>query len=445
MKLRDVFFKKKTAIRPESVKSVNERVIAVDFSQWIQQLKKDAPQASIRVKRLKQFKLEGGGYIGDPILVNQMEASTFDRILYDLYGGGTFVLEYWVGDTKLMMKNAVPPMSVTHTIEVAGEPKQLGTKKSASEIAAQPKGVLATLLKQLDTAEGIVALTALIALAKDFFQSTKASGGIKELLEGMGVMIGMMPAPPDEIEQLERYQKLSGMFAANRPPVNVGGASGSAWDSVAKVFGQVLGAAIANAQGNGQKPEKAVSEPQILPASASAAPQEASVDAKTAKTTSPQALFVNAKIMSIQTGMKAMIEPYAIANDIWSLLVFIIENKIVNEQFVSSLYADPEKAFDQIIAMYAPASAEYPKLDEVKKIVVGYILEEPEEEGEPESEIQTEGASADTKSNIVDMPDLRPKAEQAQVEIKQEPVVISQGDNLESEGSGVEIPADQDL
>ena len=79
MRIRD-FFSKRPTVRPESAKDLKTHVVEiVDFSEWIQRLKKDAGNATIRVKRTQQFKGEsGGGYLGDPILVAQIEASTFD-------------------------------------------------------------------------------------------------------------------------------------------------------------------------------------------------------------------------------------------------------------------------------------------------------------------------------------------------------------------------------
>lgn len=453
------WFTKKPTVRAESAKDLKNRVVEVlDFSEWIQRLKNEAGNATIRVKRTHQVKGESTGYLGDPIVVSQVEASTFDRLLDQLFGGGSYILEYWQGDHRLMMKNSKPPMPVTHTIPVAGIPKPLPGKKAAAESTGQPKTVLGILLKQLDTSEGIVALTALLTLAKDFFFSgKKESGTFKDMIDSMGVIFGMIPTPPDEIEQLERYQKLSGIFAASaRPPVNIGGGSTSPWDGVAKVLGQVLGTAIANAQNNGgQKQEllKATGVQANLPqsqvadalAGSAATPPGSEVGTAASPTApsppaspTPQAMFVNAKIMSIQAGMQANIEPFAIANDLWSLLVFIIEKGIVNDAFVQSLYADPHRAFDQIISLYAPQSASYPKLDEVKRIVVGYILEEAQEEAEIGENLQKEpqepepdGEKSADKIHIVDFPKPEPEGdseEPAPEQIRTEPIVITEND-----------------
>lgn len=390
------WFTKKPTIHPESAKDLKNRVVEVlDFSEWIQRLKSEAANATIRVKRTHVVKGESTGYLGDPIVVSQIEASTFDRLLDQLYGGGSYILEYWQGDHRLMMKNSKPPMPVTHTIPVAGIPKPLPGRKAAADSTAQPKTVLGTLLKQLDTSDGIVALTALLTLAKDFFFSgKKQSGNMKDMVDSMGVIFGMMPSPPDEIEQLERYQKLSGIFqATNKPPVNIGGGSGSTWDGVAKLIGNVLGTAIANAQNNGgqKQPIAGLQTPGVLSENTPAG------SPSPAESPTPQAKFVNAKIIALQAGMEARLDPLSIANDLWSLLVFIIEKNIVDETFVQSLYASPDKALDQIIRLYAPQSASYPKLADVKRIVVGYILEVAQDEAEIEDDLQGQPLEPETQ------------------------------------------------
>lgn len=447
MRIRD-FFRKEPAIRPETAKDLKTRVVeTVDFSEWIQRLKKTAPNATIRVKRTQQFKGEsGGGYLGDPILVAQIEASTFDRILDELYGGGNYVLEYWQADHRFMMKNSKPPVAVTHLINVAGIPKPLPGKKAAAESTAQPKSVLATLLKQLDTPEGILALTGLFTMAKDFFMSTrKDSGGFKDMVESMGLVFGMMPTPPDELEQLERYQKLSGIFAAsNRPPVNIAGGSGGAWDTVAKVLGQVLGTAVANAQNNGrpklvESPEGQIGLPQTGAASEPITAGVPKTAPSPAESATPQAKFVSAKILSLQTGMQANVAPYDIANDLWSLLVFIIENGIVDEAFVKSLYANPDRSFDQIIALYAPQSASYPKLDEVKRVVVGYILEEGQEQQQTPDDFQAEAEKSVDANKVMDLPKREPETgsgEPTGEVVRSDPVVVGE----ETESIGGPIP-----
>jgi hypothetical protein len=393
------WFTKKPTIQPESAKDLKNRVVEVlDFSEWIQRLKNEAANATIRVKRTHMVKGESSGYLGDPIIVSQIEASTFDRVLDELYGGGSYILEYWQGgDHRLMLKNSKPPMPVTHTIQVAGIPKPLPGRKAAAESAAQPKSVLGTLLKQLDTAEGIVALTALLALAKDFFiTGKKDSGGLKDMVDSIGTIFGMMPAPADPIEELERYKRLSDVFApTNKPPVNIGGGSGTTWDTLAKIAGQVLGNIVFNAQNNGGQKQGIASlqTPGVLsgnapgsdpgiadPASQTVPPSASSPSPATGP--SPQAKFVNAKIMSIQAGMEAKLDPLSIANDVWSLFIFLMEKQIVDEKFVQSLYTDPNGTFDQLIRVYAPQSATYPKLDEVKRVVVQYIQEDGQEEVE---------------------------------------------------------------
>lgn len=432
MKLRE-WFTKKPNVRPESAKDLKNRVVEIlDFSKWIQRLKSEVPNATIRVKRMRQFKGESAGYVGEPILVSEIEASTFDRLLEEMFGGGSFTLEYWQGDHLLMMKNSKPEVPVTHKIAVAGIPKVLPGRKAAAESAAQPKSVLGILLKQLDTAEGITALTALLTLAKDFFMSTKKdSGGLKEMIESMGVVFGMMPSPPDELEQLERYQKLSGIFAAsNRPPVNIAGGSSSAWDGLAKVLGQVLGAAVANAQNNGRPKTLQAPEGQTSLAQSSAGSEPIPATASSpSESPTPQAMFVNAKILTLKAGMQANVEPYAIANDLWSLLVYIIENGIVDKAFVQSLYSDPHRGFDQIIKLYVPESASYAKLDEVKRVIVGYILEEDQEQVEMPDDFQAEAEKSVDGNKVVDLPKRDPETdsgEPASEVVRSDPVVVGE-------------------
>jgi hypothetical protein len=396
MNLRQ-FFTKKPVVRPETAKDVKTAVVMVDFSEWIDTLKRDYANATIRVKRIKTFIGETPAYVGNPIQVSNIEAATFDRILYELFGGGIFELEYWQGSHRIMMKNSKPQTAVTHRISVEGEPKQLGGRKAAiAQIAAQPKTLMALLLKQFDTPEGIAAVTAFATLAMNFFTTFKSSenksGTFKDMIESASTLLSMMPAPPDEIAQFERYQKLAGMFSANKPPVNIGAGSPSFWDGLSKVAGQVLGTVIANAQQNngGQKPGVLQSQESQSPgllAEATPGSQAASASSPSpAASPTPQQMFVNSKIMSIQAGMQAKLDPLSIANEIWSLLVFIIDRGIVDDNFVQKLYADPDSALDQIIATYAPESASYPKLAEVKRVVVGYLLEEPEEEREADLE-----------------------------------------------------------
>ena len=449
MNLRE-FFRIKSVVRPESPKEVKTTVVTVEFPEWIDTLKTDYANATIRVKRTQKLHRESA-YVGDPIDVSNIDAATFDRILFELFGGGNFNLEYWQGSRRIMMKNSKPQRAVTHTISVEGEPKQQGGRKTASESAAlaaalQPKSVLGTLLKQLDTPEGILALTGLFTMAKDFFMSTrKDSGGFKDMVESMGLVFGMMPTPPDELEQLERYQKLSGIFAAsNRPPVNIAGGSGGAWDTVAKVLGQVLGTAVANAQNNGrpklvESPEGQIGLPQTGAVSEPITAGVPKTAPSPAESATPQAKFVSAKILSLQTGMQANVAPYDIANDLWSLLVFIIENGIVDEAFVKSLYADPDRSFDQIIALYAPQSASYPKLDEVKRVVVGYILEEGQEQQQTPDDFQAEAEKSVDANKVMDLPKREPETgsgEPTAEVVRSDPVVVGE----ETESIGGPIP-----
>lgn len=401
MNLRQLFGIK-PVVRPETPKDVNMTVVAFDFPEWIDILKSDYANAVIKVKRQS---LSGGmpSYVGNPIQVTNIEAATFDRILYELFGGGVFVLEYWQGSHRIMMKNSKPQTAVTHTISVEGEPKHPGGRKAPGwQNGAQPKSVIALLLKQFDTPEGIVALTGFASLAMNFFTGIKSgengAGTFKDMIESVSTLFGMMPAPPDELATFERYQKFAGIFSANTPPVNIGGGSSSFWEGISKVAGQVLGTVIQNAQQNSgdQKPAMLQSQesqsrgPGFLPETTAGSETASSTSPSPAASSSPQQMFVNAKIMSIQAGMEANLDPLSIANEVWSLLAFIIDRGIVNENFVQSLYADPDTALDQIIATYAPQSARYPKLGEVKDIVKTYLIEEAQAETQAQAQAQAE-------------------------------------------------------
>ena len=442
MSLRKLFGIK-PAIRPESVKDLKSRVVAVNFSDWIQNLKKNASNATIRVKRMEKFKTEARGYLGDPILVSRIEASTFDRLLYDTFGGGSFFLEYWQGDHLIMMENSNPPAPVTHTIDVAGEPKPLPGKKAAAERAAQPKTLMGLMMKQFDTAEGIAAVTAFTTVAlsalKGFMSGGNQSGGVKDTVETIGAIFKMLPSAPDEIDVLERYQKISGMFAASaRPPVNIGGGSNTFWESLTKVASQVAGTLIANAQSNGAaKPgmlQSPVSQVQSPEAVAQTMPGSPAAD------TTPQQQFVNAKIASVQAAMAAKMDPLSIANDLWSLLAFVIDNGMVQDNFVQSLYADPNRAFDQIIRTYAPESPSYPKLGELKRIVVEYIMEDAQlqesqafaDQMRQEAEVDAGEAADGHRIRVVDFPQPEPdtsqegSGESASETVRTQPVVIGE-------------------
>lgn len=440
------FFTKKPVVRPESAKDLKNRVVeTVDFSQWIERMKNESPNATIRVKRVQQLSGEaGGGYLGDPILISRIQASTFDRLLDEAFGGGSFLLEYWEGDHRFMMKNSKPPLAVTHIIDVAGAPKRLPARKAAAESAAQPKTLMGLLMKQFDTAEGIAAVTAFTTVAmealKGFMTGRNQSGGVKDTIETVGAIFNMLPSAPDEIEQLERYEKLRGIFAASaRPPVNIAGGSNSFWDGIAKVAGQVLGTVIQNAQANGaQKPgmlQSPVNQGQSPEAVAETMPGSPAADVTL------KGQFVNAKIASVQAGMAAKLHPLSIADDLWSLLVFVIDNGMVQDDFVDSLYADPERAFDQIIRTYAPESPSYPKLGEVKRIVVDYIHQDARLQAEnqtfadqmpQEPELETGEAADGHRIRVVEFPPREPdtsqegSGESASETVRTEPVVIGE-------------------
>lgn len=441
MNLREIF-KRKPAIRPESPKDVKSVVVAVEFPEWIDTLKREYANATIKVKRTQ--KLQGGipAYVGDPIEVSNIDAATFDRLLYDMYGGGRFTAEYWQGSHRIMMKNSKPQTAVTHTIYVEGEPKPLPSKRLALQSAAQPKTLVGLLLKQFDTPEGIAAVTGFTTVAmeavKGFMSGKNQSGGIKDTVETIGAIFKMLPNPPDEIDVLERYQKLSTMFAASaRPPVNIGAASNTFWESITKVASQVAGTLIANAQSNGgeklgvlqspvsqgQSPEAAAG---TMPGSPAAAP-------------TPQQQFVNAKIASVQAAMAAKMEPVSIADEVWSLLAFLIDNGMVQDTFVQSLYGDPNRAFDQIIRTYAPESPSYPKLPELKRIVVEYIMEDAQLQQQnqtfadqiaQEPQVEAGEAADGHRMRVVDFPPREPdtsqegSGESASETVRTDPVVI---------------------
>lgn len=438
------------AIRPESAKELKNRVVeTVDFSEWITRMKSQSPNATIRVKRVQKLSGEaGGGYLGEPILISRIQASTFDRLLDEAFGGGGYTLEYWEGDHRFMMKNSKPPVAVTHIIDVAGLPKRLpGRKGAVAESTAQPKTLMGLMIKQFDTAEGIAAVTAFTTVAisalKGVMSGTNQSGGVKETVETIGAIFKMLPSAPDEIDVLERYQKLSSMFAASaRPPVNIGAGSNTFWESLTKVASQVAGTLIANAQSNGgAKPgmlQSAVNQSQS-PVNQGQSPEAVAetMSGSPAADTTPQQQFVNAKIASVQAAMAAKMDPLSIANDLWSLLAFVIENGMVQDSFVQSLYADPNRAFDQIIRTYAPESPSYPKLGELKRIVVEYIIEDAQlQESQayadqmrqkPESETGEPGDGQTIR--VVEFPQREPEEGSEDIDsesVRTEPVVIGE-------------------